>query len=128
MKKTSIIIIVLIVFCGVAAYSGDGDATKYQNLKVLPKHISSKQLQQIMVDEFNTGLGVGCGFCHAEVKGSHRLDYASDGKPEKAMARMMLRMTLKINRQDFGVRHPQLAGDGMIVTCVTCHKGSPRME
>jgi hypothetical protein len=106
--------------------SGETPANNYTNLKVLPKDISQKQLQRIMVDEFEDGLGVGCGFCHAEAGDSHRLDYASDAKPEKEIARRMLKMTLKINRQYFGQRHPMLGVQGIVISCVTCHKGSPR--
>jgi photosynthetic reaction center cytochrome c subunit len=109
-----------------ASPPADAGPNNYTNLKVLPKNISPKQLQQIMVDEFEDGLGVGCGFCHAEAAGSHRLDYANDSKPEKNIARMMMRMTLKINKQYFGQRRPMLGGQGIVITCVTCHKGSPR--
>src|SRR5512138_454135 len=70
---------------------------EFTNLKVLPKNISSKTLSKIMVDDFEDGLGVSCGFCHVEQKDSHRLDYASDEKPEKQIARLMMRMTIGIN-------------------------------
>jgi hypothetical protein len=53
----------------------------FKNLKVLPKDISNKELQRIMVDEFQDGLGVSCGYCHAKEKESIHLDYASDEKP-----------------------------------------------
>jgi hypothetical protein len=124
MNKIILTIVVLLVIG--AAMAVRPPTNNYTNLKVLPKNISPKQLQQIMVDEFEDGLGVGCGFCHAEAAGSHRPDFASDAKPEKAIARMMLRMTLKINSRYFGQRHPMLGGQGVVVTCVTCHKGSPR--
>ena len=45
----------------------------YVNLKVLPKHISSRELQGIMTDDFEDGLGVSCGFCHAPNKGGRGL-------------------------------------------------------
>ena len=66
---------------------------EFINLQVLPKDISSKALQGIMVDDFQDALGVSCNFCHAEEKDSHHLDYASDAKPEKEIARGMMRMT-----------------------------------
>ncbi|HLZ88076.1 MAG TPA: c-type cytochrome [Puia sp.] len=99
---------------------------EYTNLKVLPKDISSKTLQSIMIDDFEDGLGVGCGFCHAEQKGSHKLDYASDAKPEKLIARNMIRMTLKLNAKYFQVHRPGLGSSGLVVTCTTCHQGKPR--
>ena len=81
-----------------------------------------------MVDEFNDGLGVGCGFCHAEKKGSHALDYASDAKPEKNIARHMFTMVGKINKKYFSMNKD--ANGEMIptVSCVTCHHGSPHPE
>jgi hypothetical protein len=101
---------------------------EFQNLKVLPKDVSSKKLQGIMVDEFEDGLGVGCGFCHSEQKGSHRLDYASDAKPEKAIARAMMRMTQQMNRKYFLVRHPAIGDPSLVITCGTCHHGQPHPD
>jgi hypothetical protein len=100
----------------------------YSNLKVLPRNISSKTLQSIMIDEFEDGLGVGCNFCHAEQKGSHRLDYASDAKPEKEIAREMMRMTMTINKKYFKLRHPMIGDGALIISCNSCHRGQPRPE
>src|SRR6516225_1328764 len=69
-------------------------ASEFHNLQVLPKNISSKELNSIMVDEFEDALGVGCNFCHQEDATTHKPDYAGDGKPEKGIAREMMRMTL----------------------------------
>jgi hypothetical protein len=100
----------------------------YKNLKVLPKGVSPKMLQQIMIDDFEDGLGVGCGFCHAKQEGSERLDYASDAKPGKEIARKMMRMTLQMNKKYFQARHPQIGTPALIVTCTTCHHGQPRPD
>ena len=62
--------LVALVVLGIAA-SAPADPT-YKNLKVLPKNISSKELQSIMADDFEDGLGVSCGFCHANAKDGHR--------------------------------------------------------
>lgn len=106
--------------------SSAGPRREFVNLKVLPKDVSSKTLQHIMIDEFEDGLGVGCAFCHAGQKGSHQLDYASDAKPEKSIARNMMRMTLRLNARYFQVRRPGLGDPGLAVTCQTCHQGKPR--
>ena len=100
----------------------------YTNLKVLPKAISSKSLQHIMIDEFEDGLGVGCAFCHAGQPGSDKLDYVSDAKPEKGIARVMMRMTLQLNARYFRVRRPGLGDPGLVITCTTCHQGRPRPD
>ena len=101
---------------------------EYENLQVLPKDISSKQLQHIMVDEFQDGLGVGCGFCHAKKEGTLLLDYASDEKPEKEIARSMMRMTMEINKKYFEMEQPLIGDDLLVITCSSCHKGTPHPE
>jgi hypothetical protein len=100
--------------------------TEFRNLKVLPKDISSADLNRIMIDEFEDGLGVGCNFCHKEDPASHKPDYASDEKPEKQIARSMMRMTMRINRQFFKDKHPVIGSPMLVVSCATCHDGKPR--
>jgi len=95
----------------------------YTNLKVLPKNISSKELQSIMADDFEDALGVSCGFCHASNKDGHGLDFASDAKPEKEMTRTMMRMTLGINKTYLKIKHAKLGDAMLVVSCNTCHKG-----
>lgn len=116
-----------VIIVGLAA-SDPGTGTKeFRNLKVLPRNISSKTLEQIMVDDFQDGLGVSCGFCHANAK-DNRPDYASDAKPEKEIARAMMRMTLQMNKRYFKLKHPNLDDRGLVVTCNTCHHGQPRPD
>ncbi|MDN3581587.1 c-type cytochrome [Mucilaginibacter flavus] len=95
----------------------------YTNLKVLPKNITSKELQGIMADDFEDGLGVSCGFCHAPNKDGHGLDFASDAKPEKEISRAMMRMTLGINKKYLKLKHPKIGDAALVVSCTTCHKG-----
>src|SRR5258705_4422251 len=108
MGKKYIVVAVLgvVITAGIAATAPP--PAEFKNLKVLPKNISSKALSRIMVDDFTDGLGVSCGFCHAEQKDSHKLDYASDEKPEKQIARMMMGMTIGINRKYFKLKHYQI--------------------
>ena len=102
--------------------------SEYKNLKVLPKNISSKQLSAIMVDEFTDDLGVSCNFCHAENKDTHKPDYASDEKPEKQIARYMMRMTIRINKKYFKLGHPMIGDSTLAITCATCHHGTPHPD
>jgi len=118
-------ITILLFLCSAAI---DPPKNEYRNLKVLPKNITSKAMSKIMVDEFSDALGVSCGFCHAEEAGSHRLDYASDAKPEKAMARIMMRMTIRVNKQYFNLKHPMLEDAALVITCNTCHNGQPHPD
>ncbi len=102
-------------------------SNEYKNLQVLPKDISTKDLQKIMVDEFQDGLGVTCGYCHAQEKdGSLHLDYASDEKPEKLISRKMMLMSIEINKNYFQVDRPALGSGVLSVTCITCHQGAAR--
>ena len=124
-NKRLVIPVVLagVVFSSVAATSLPKKEPLYSNLKVLPKDISSKQLQEIMADDFEDGLGVTCGFCHANAKDGHGLDFVSDEKPEKEIARGMMRMTLGINKKYFKAKHPEIGSNSLTITCNTCHKG-----
>ena len=112
-------VIVLSAAANTSKPPGDG----YKNLQVLPKDISDTLMNKIMRNEFCKGLGVSCRFCHAANKGADGLDFASDEKPEKQIARQMLRMTLAINHDYFKIDSAMLATPNIIVTCNTCHKG-----
>ncbi|MDB5151359.1 MAG: c-type cytochrome [Mucilaginibacter sp.] len=124
-KFVVIISLAAMATVGVAATSPGTNKPEeqYVNLKVLPKDISSRDLQEIMADDFEDGLGVTCGFCHANATDGHGLDFASDAKPEKEIARAMMRMTIGLNKKYFKVKHPLIGSSGLTVTCTTCHKG-----
>jgi hypothetical protein len=117
-----------VLFAVAAIKPGSPPDIKYKNLKVLPKNISSKKLSEIMVDEFQDDLGVSCNFCHAENKDTHKPDYASDEKPEKLIARAMMRMTIVINKKNFKLRHPMIGDSTLAITCNTCHHGNPHPD
>ncbi|MGE5106888.1 MAG: c-type cytochrome [Sphingobacteriales bacterium] len=117
-------ILVAVVIISVAAIKPTYKKEEFKNLKVLPKDISSAALQKIMVDEFQDGLGVGCNYCHAQEKGSLHLDYASDEKPEKEIARSMMLMTMDINKKYFGIEHPVIGDSVLTISCSSCHHGT----
>jgi hypothetical protein len=125
-QKKYVVTAVLTIAIAVGGFALPRPANEYTNLKVLPKNISSKNLSKIMIDDFEDGLGVSCGFCHAEEKDSHRLDYASDEKPEKQIARLMMKMTMGINKNYFKLKHSIIGDSILAITCVTCHNGQPR--
>jgi hypothetical protein len=101
----------------------------FKNLKILPKDISHEKLGKIM-HGFNDALGVKCNFCHAAPKdtANHHLDFASDEKGEKGVARYMMKMTTRINKKFFEVKHPMIGDSALVVTCNTCHHGEPHPE
>lgn len=123
-KFVAIISLATVVILSVAMAKPESkDVPQYQNLKVLPKNISSKDLNGIMVDDFQDALGVGCDFCHAASKDGHGLDFVSDAKPEKNISRAMMRMTIGLNKKYFMAKHPLIGSNALVVTCNTCHKG-----
>ena len=122
-KLKIILVLAVAAIMGSALVKPGSSKDNYTNLQVLPKDISPKDLQRIMVDEFEDGLGVGCNFCHAQEKGSLHLDYASDAKPEKEIARAMMRMTMELNKKYFAVEQPIIGDTLMMISCSNCHHG-----
>src|SRR5690349_11576706 len=96
-KSVTLFVFISLIGIGIAATSPPRKRT-FKNLRVLSKKINPQELNGIM-NNFKDALGVECGFCHAPAKDSSAtvLDYASDDKPEKEVARKMMRMTSKIN-------------------------------
>lgn len=100
----------------------------YTNLQVLPKEISRDELGGLMLANLS-GLGLprlageGCLYCHAgdlEVPRSD-WDYASDAKPMKAKARVMMAMVREINARLATL--DERIDPALEVTCATCHAG-----
>src|SRR5450759_3456269 len=81
-----------------------------KNLKVLK--VPPAELIPLM-RSYTAALGVKCEHCH--VQGN----FASDDKPTKETARMMITMAQEINAE-INAKFP----DGKVhVTCYTCHRG-----
>lgn len=97
----------------------------FKNLKVLPKDISHDALDSIM-SEFCISLGVHCNFCHARKEDTTQrgLDFASDKKPEKEIARHMYSMTANINSTFFNWKNSTRPDTIHAVICYTCHRGN----
>ncbi|MDQ2752427.1 MAG: c-type cytochrome, partial [Bacteroidota bacterium] len=81
-----------------------------------------------IMDFFKASLGVKCGFCHAPDPDTGKLNFASDEKPEKDIARYMLRMTAGINKEYFNFNKTTNTDTIHAVTCYTCHNGNPHPE
>ena len=120
---TIICLLAVITFSALTSMRADHDDHDKPNLKVLPKNIPHKVLHQVM-DEWATALGVHCNFCHA--KGDDgKMDFASDAKPEKNVARRMYKMCARINKKFFGENKDANGVLVPTVTCITCHRGNP---
>ena len=124
-KIVAIVGLALFVFIGIAASKPAGN--KERNLKVLPKDISDADLDSVMKG-YSKALNVDCDFCHAENKTKTDIDFASDGKPEKEITRILMKLTAAVNKDYFDYTIVYKAGETMAVSCYTCHDGFPRPE
>ncbi len=102
----------------VGSSQAQGDDGKPKNLKVLPKTMSHREVENVMRG-WSMALGVRCSSCHVEAAPGEEPDFAADKKPAKERARDMLRMTLSINDQLQKMNFKETPQ----VTCVTCHHG-----
>ena len=96
----------------------------FKNLKILNKDISKDDLDSVM-EGFTIGLNVRCGFCHARVKDTSvkRLDFASDDKEEKNIAREMMKMVNTLNGTNFNFNNSTKPDTIHTIVCYTCHRG-----
>lgn len=109
------------------AYSLISDTGYFKNLQVLPKNISKDSLDKIM-DGFKAALGVKCGFCHAFDSTTKKLNFASDEKEEKGIARYMIKMTRSIDSTFFNFEKSTRPDTITVVKCETCHHGNPHPD
>ena len=120
-KITVIISLCLLIMMG-QSFTQPAGKQKGTNLKVLPKDISEEELIGLM-KEYAKSLGVKCSYCHSRLADdSTHLDFASDAKNEKIIARKMMTMTDCVNKKYLG----KIDGVFEEITCVTCHMGKVR--
>lgn len=120
---------------------------KFKNLKILPKDISEDDLDTVM-HHFTASLGVKCNYCHVRNEAIKKMNFASDDKPEKLIARKMMLMAIDINTKYFKDIEEEMSkekdhdmltktvtidGDSVknmlsYITCYTCHRGDPHPE
>ena len=95
------------------------------NVQVFPRTMPVMQVIGTMRN-FSGALGVRCQFCHVGDEGMplERMDFASDAKRTKLVARQMMRMVQEINRRIDTL--PQRQDSTLQVTCTTCHRGLAR--
>ncbi len=95
------------------ADGGPSATAVYKNVKVLTDVNAAEFMRLQYAITAWVSPKEGCSFCHV---GN---DWASDTKPQKAAARIMLQMTRHLN----SAWSNHVAGAGM--TCYTCHRGQP---
>ena len=142
MKKSFLIIVICVISVFIIQAFSTAPQPKFKNLKILPKDISENDLDSVM-HHFTASLGVKCNFCHVRNEALKKMEFASDDKPEKLIARKMMLMAIDINTKYFKdieeemskdkdrvmpVQGVQIDGDSVrnmlsYVTCYTCHHG-----
>jgi hypothetical protein len=108
---------------GAAQAPGKWPPDSLINTRVIPKGTSTTQVWGTMRN-FTTHLGVTCQYCHVGAADAplEKIDYASDFRRTKLVARQMMLMLQEINR-----RIDTIPGGGKLqVTCNTCHRGVAR--
>ena len=111
MRLIATMLFVLIPLCAQEApppKKGGGGPPK--NLKVL----TPEDLRSGIMGKFAAAMGQRCSFCH--VQG----DFASDEKPQKNTARMMITMVKDVNAK---IAAASGGTAKEYVTCYTCHRG-----
>lgn len=95
------------------------DTGQFHNLQVLPQNITHDELVATM-RAWSRALGTRCDHCHAAnpAGSAEQINFPSDAKPEKNVARAMARMTAGANHAIAGVNT-----HGQTITCYTCHRG-----
>jgi hypothetical protein len=88
--------------------------SEFTNLEVLPADITKEEMKRYM-KLISRSIGVKCEYCHrTDIR-----DYATDEISEKLIARRMMRMVERLNRETFNWE------DAPQVTCFVCHRGEP---
>ncbi|MGH2646369.1 MAG: c-type cytochrome [Ginsengibacter sp.] len=100
MKKSFLIIFTCVIAILIFQAFTTSYEPHFKNLQILPKDISGHDLDSVM-HHFTASLGVKCNFCHVRNEAEKKMDFASDDKPEKKVARKMMLMAIDINKNYF---------------------------
>lgn len=95
------------------------------NVRVIPKGTPVLRVSGEMRN-IAFGLGVRCTFCHVGQDSAPlaQIDFVSDEKRNKLVAREMMRMVQEVNRRIDSL--PTRPTPTVTVTCATCHRGVSR--
>jgi len=98
------------------------------NVTVIAKDTPVREVVAMMRG-WTEALGVRCTHCHVGEEGRplNTLDFASDEKRPKEVARVMMQMVNGINGDHLS-KLPDGGPSSLTVTCETCHRGVARPE
>ena len=119
--KACLIAVAVVLVAGAADDASAQIPDEYTNLQVLPKEIKKGELVGIMRGVAGA-LGVRCNHCHVGPDNLQGMDFATDEKPTKKTARLMMRMVHDINKKYLEGRETDRPAV-VEVKCATCHHG-----
>jgi tetratricopeptide (TPR) repeat protein len=120
--RRPVLVAAVLLLAGGATWAQPPAQEAPKNLKVLPKDWSRAQVVNVM-QAFTAALGVGCDHCHVFNQGAPP-DFASDDKPEKDMARAMMKIATDLNA-NLAVAFDKPSAELTRIQCITCHRGVP---
>jgi Photosynthetic reaction centre cytochrome C subunit len=125
----ALIVVALVAAAGVdsaaAQPPGKWPPDSLVNVQVIPKTTQPVQVWGMMRN-IAGALGVSCTFCHVGSDSAplERIDFATDEKRNKRVARQMMRMVQEVNTRLDTI--PSRPTPTVTVTCITCHRGVNR--
>ena len=125
MRSAIVALVLAVAGRGAAQPPGKWPPDSLVNVRIIPKTTPGVQVWgQMRTIAF--GLGVECTFCHVGQPGTPlpQIDFASDEKRAKLVAREMMRMVQDVNRRLDSI--PARPTPAVTVTCATCHRGVSR--
>lgn len=116
-RPSGVLAAMFLVSLTVAAQQGTGPQARsaeqqFKNIKALQGTPADQVVIGMHVIE--ESLGVNCLYCHVEN------DFPNDEKKAKETARSMIKMVRDLNNNSFSGQQ--------VVTCYTCHRGSPKPQ
>jgi hypothetical protein len=113
---------VLVLGASMTALPSAQIPASFTNLQVFPKDVPRSDLVNAMKG-ITSALGVRCTYCHVGPDDLNGMDFATDEKRTKKVARTMMRMVRSINA-DYIATIPEGDAPKQSVTCMTCHRKS----
>ncbi len=119
------VVSVVVLATMVSVAKAEWPPKKLENLQVLPEDTKPSELLDMM-GGFTRALGVRCAYCHVgdETLPLSKYSFASDDKPAKRKARVMLRMVTDLNNKYLPTLEERSEPPASI-QCMTCHHGAP---
>ncbi len=116
----SVLCTLIVIFFLHSNITAQVDWDNPKNLKILKKEELRANMRA-----FSFSLGVRCYYCHDDSKGRKlsEIDFSSDVKPTKQIARTMIKMSNSINK-DFISEVRKIDENAISVACNTCHRGA----